>query len=65
MKLTKTKIAVEIAILLVVLIGVEWFASTVTRMRNVVALVVFYALYLGIRIAIVFRKPPPRKGVLR
>ena len=65
MKLTKTRITIEIALLLVALAAVEWLANTVTRTRNMVAVVVFYALYVGLRIVMVLRKPPPRKGVFR
>jgi hypothetical protein len=58
MRLTKTALAVEIAILLGLFVGAEWLASILTDTReNFVVGLLVDGIYLAIRLATSARKP--------
>ena len=50
--MTKTVIAVEIAIFLGILVLVEWVSTSMTHSRNFRALVIGWTVYLAIRLMI-------------
>jgi hypothetical protein len=50
--MTKTIIAVEIAIFLGILVLVEWVSTSLTHSRNFWALVIGWTVYLAIRLMI-------------
>ncbi len=57
MRLTKTTVAVEIAVLLSILVVVEWLAHVLTDTREMfVPAVLAAGVYLGVRTAISVRK---------
>ena len=57
MRLTKTVVAVEIAVLLSILVGVEWLAHVLTNTRDMfVPAVLVLGVYLGVRTAISVKK---------
>jgi hypothetical protein len=57
MRLTKTTIAVEIAVLLSIFAVVEWVAHILTSTRNnFVPAVLFLGVYLAVRVGISARK---------
>jgi hypothetical protein len=63
MRLTKTTLAVEIAVLLGIFVGVEWLAHVLTNTRdNFVFALLFWGVYLGIRMATSARKAPAESG---
>jgi hypothetical protein len=51
MRITKTSLAVDIAILLVILVVVEWLSTTLTHTGNFWPLVIGWGAYLGVRVA--------------
>ena len=57
MRITKTSLAVDIAILLIILIVVEWLSTTLTHTGNFWPLVNGWGIYLGARVAVSARKP--------
>ena len=61
MRLTKTTLAVEIVVLLSIFVVVEWLAQILTGSRqNFVSAVLFWGVYLGVRMAISARNRRPR-----
>jgi hypothetical protein len=57
MKLTKTAVAVEIAVLLTILVVVEWVAHVLTNTRGMfIPAVLTLTAYLGVRMAVSLRK---------
>jgi hypothetical protein len=58
MKFTETAFAVEVAVLLAILVVVEWVAHVLTNTRGMfVPAVLTLAVYFGVRTAISLRKP--------
>jgi hypothetical protein len=51
MRITTTSLAVDIAILLVILVVVEWLSTTLTHTGNFWPLVIGWGAYLGVRVA--------------
>jgi len=63
MRFTKTTLAIEIAVLLGVFVGVEWLAAVLTNTKdNFVFALLFWGGYLGIRLATLARKRPAGSG---
>jgi hypothetical protein len=62
MRITKASLAIEVAVLLIILVLVEWLSTTLTHTRNFWALVITWGIYLAARVAIAARKP--RSGQL-
>ena len=57
MRLTKTTVAVEIAVLLTILVAVEWLAHVLTNTRDMfVPAVLTLGVYVGLRTAVSARK---------
>jgi hypothetical protein len=57
MVMTKTAWAIEIVALVTILVAAEWLFMTVTHGRNLPALLLVLAVYLGVRVAIaIFRR---------
>ena len=63
MRITKTSLAIDIAVLLIILVLVEWLSTTLTHTGNFWPLVISWTIYLAARVAIAARKP--RSGQLR
>jgi hypothetical protein len=57
MRITKASLAIDIAALLIILVLVEWLATTLTHTRNFWPLVLIWSIYLAARVAIAARKP--------
>jgi len=57
MVMTNTTWAVEIVVLVTILVAVEWLFMILTHGRNLPALLLVLAVYLGVRVAVViFRR---------
>jgi hypothetical protein len=57
MRITKTSLAIDIAVLLIILVLVEWLATRLTHTGNFWPLVIVWGIYLAARVAIAARKP--------
>ena len=57
MKFTKTALAAEIAISVIILVVVEWLSSTLTHTGNFWTLMLVWGAYLGVRVAMWTKKP--------
>jgi hypothetical protein len=57
MAMTNTTWAVEIVVFVTILVAVEWLFMTLSHGRDLPALLLVLALYLGVRVAIaIFRR---------
>ncbi len=59
MTLNKKRLAAELAVLLAILLVVEWLATLFTRTNNLWAILTYALIYLVVRAALVARKPTP------
>jgi hypothetical protein len=59
MRITKTALAAEIAILLTILVVVEWLSTTLTHTGHFWPLVIGWSVYLAVRVIISARKRRP------
>ena len=60
MTMAKAALAAEITILLILGVVVEWIATRLTHTRNFLPLVIFWGIYLGVRLVVSSRKPRSR-----
>ena len=52
------RLAAEMAMVTAIFVAVEWLATTLTHTRSFWALLLGWAVYLAIRVAIVLRRRP-------
>jgi len=58
MRITKTSLAIEIAVLLIILVLVKWLQTTLTHTGNFWPLVIAWGIYLAARVAIAAARKP-------